>query len=381
MSVLPPLRVLHVNSEHGWRGGERQLLLLAEAQEIAGTRVMVVCQPGSILEGSLQKAGIPHIPVRMRGEWDLLASRAIAGLVKEWQPDLVHAHTAHAHALCWFSRLAMPFPLMVHRRVDFKPQENVFSRLKYFRNVDKYIAVSGAVARVLQGFGLPPNRIRVVHSGVRAPTTLSAVEKRRLRRDLGLGDTQGPIIGTVAALVPHKGLTVLVSAALPILQERPGAQLVIVGEGEDRPRLEALIAASGASSRIHLCGFRADASSLLTTFDLFVASSLEEGLNTSLIEAQLAGIPGVATSAGGLMEAAEDAFCWRAEVGSVASLQEAMSRALADPAGCRQKAMQGMSRAQRLFSVGRMCAETDSVYREVLEEGRTGRSRKLPLPW
>jgi glycosyltransferase involved in cell wall biosynthesis len=187
------------------------------------------------------------------------------------------------------------------RRVDFALR-GPLSRLKY-RACDVVVAVSGAIAAVLERERLPAERIRVVYEGVPArPPLPGGVEALRA---LGLPQT-AEVVGNVAALTGHKDHATLLEAAALVVPRRPEARFVIVGEGERRAELEARTRALGLAERVVFAGFRDDVDRLLPAFDVFCLTSHLEGLGTSLLDAMAFGRPVVATAAGGIPEAVED---------------------------------------------------------------------------
>src|SRR5204863_8679542 len=110
----------------------------------------------------------------------------------------------------------------------------------------------------------------------------------------------------VAALVPHKGQRYLIDAAHLVVRQIPDARFVILGEGELREHLEKQVKDHHLEKHVLLPGFRTDVLGCLKTFDLFVMSSVTEGLGTSLLDAMAASRPIVATTAGGIPEIVED---------------------------------------------------------------------------
>src|SRR5205085_8555021 len=115
-----------------------------------------------------------------------------------------------------------------------------------------------------------------------------------------------PVVGNVGALVPHKGQRHLIEAAHLVVQKLPDVRFVILGEGELREGLERLVKEYRLEKHVLLPGFRTDVLGCLKSFDLFVMSSVTEGLGTSLLDAMACSRPIVATRAGGIPEVVED---------------------------------------------------------------------------
>ncbi|HZL98605.1 MAG TPA: glycosyltransferase, partial [Planctomycetota bacterium] len=166
------MRVLHVNTERTWRGGEQQVLYLMRGLQSAGVEQELLCQPEGVLATRAEQSGLPVWRRAMRGELDLPAAMAIARRIRTAGVDLVHMHTSHAHtlgvlaaALCGRRRPVT----VVSRRVDFSIHKRRlldFSRQKYTWGVDRILCVSETIRKVLLADGLDACRLGVVHSGI-----------------------------------------------------------------------------------------------------------------------------------------------------------------------------------------------------------------------
>ena len=171
--------------------------------------------------------------------------------------------------------------------------------------------------------------------------------------------------------MPHKGQKYLLDAAAIVVREVPHARFVILGEGELRQEIEHRIRHLKLEQHVLLAGFRADVLARLKAFDIFVMSSVTEGLGTSLLDAMGAARPIVATRAGGIPEVVEDGVTGllvppadgRALAGAILAL-------LADERGRRRMGEAGLARARQHFSAERMVSETAAAYERLLA-GRT----------
>jgi glycosyltransferase involved in cell wall biosynthesis len=175
-----------------------------------------------------------------------------------------------------------------------------------------------------------------------------------------------PVVGNVAALVPHKGQRYLIDAAHHVVQEIPDARFIILGEGELREHLEKQVRDHHLEKHVLLPGFRTDVLGCIKGFDLFVMSSVTEGLGTSLLDAMACRRPIVATTAGGIPEIVQDGVTGLlAPPRDSASLAAAIVRALKDPALRVRMGDAGFARVADRFTVERMVAATASVYERV----------------
>ncbi len=363
-----PLSTLHINDQTTWRGGERQVFYLIRGLKKEGHDVELVSQPGSVLGERARAEGIRVNHVRMRGEVDIMAARRIAGLIRSGGFDVVHMHTAHTHMLGCMACARNSNPVcVVSRRVDFPIRKRFFSLsgIKYAFRVDHYIAISNVVKEVLIKGGVGPEKISVVYSGVESSG--SDREGSDIRVEFGLAGS-ARIIGTVGALVDHKGYRYLVEAAPLIMRKIPDAKLIFVGDGELRAELESLAYQCGAQDAIIFAGFRTDAHSLLRQIDVFVAPSHMEGLNTSILDAMMASKPVVATNAGGIPEIIEhEKTGLLVPPRNARALAEAIVDLLTHPEKAERLALAGQKRAMDKFTADRMVEGTIAVYQGLLK--------------
>ena len=295
------LRVLMVDSERSWRGGQGQVRLLMSGLCERGVAVTLAAPGDGELYRRSATLAIERVPLSS-GAMGLVALRRVLGRF-----DIVHSHAARAHGAVAAARLGLRTrPLhVVSRRVDFDVAKSPLSRWKYLRGADAYIAISEGVRRVLLDGGVPAGRVRVVMSGIDLKKFDGLSERGAVRAELGLDD--GTIaVGNVAALAPHKAHNDLLRAAERVLAHRSDVRFFVVGEGALRADLEALAQSLGIAARVTFTGFRTDALDLLRAFDVFAMSSYLEGLGTSIMDAQVLGVPVVATRTGGIPELVED---------------------------------------------------------------------------
>ena len=310
------IRVLQVDTAAEWRGGQVQTLYLARGMKAAGWPVLVACPKKGRLWQELE--GIAD------ARYDIPVGRTLrcAAVVRGVRADLVAAQTSHAHTCC----APLSTPLVVHRRVDFIPSGG----WKYRRPV-RFIAVSQAVARILEGVSASPSV--VVHDGVAALPEMPPAP-------------DGPEVLAVGARVPHKGHAVLAEAATLLA----GVDIGVAGEGPlVYPGLRWL-------------GQRSDVPALLAAAGVFVHPSVEEGMGQAVVEAMHAGLPVVATDAGGLPEVIGDTGILVPRRNPRA-LAEGIRRALA---GDHPPTEQAQQRARQRFSIEAMVAGTLAAYQEAI---------------
>ena len=120
------MKILHINTERTWRGGEQQTLYLIRSLIDRHITCHLVCQPDSPMARKAMKAGAAVFPLAMRGEFDVQASLRIRNLIKRHGYDILHSHTSHAHSLAFFASMGRNACRLVTRRVDFSIMRNRF---------------------------------------------------------------------------------------------------------------------------------------------------------------------------------------------------------------------------------------------------------------
>jgi glycosyltransferase involved in cell wall biosynthesis len=363
---------LHVDTARTWRGGQNQVLLTVNGLREIGHRAALVAHPDGELRRRAQE-GLELIPLAPRTEMDLTAAWRFSRVIKRLEPDVIHAHDPHGIAMAAFAlsidsaafrrtQRTAP-PLVAARRVDFHLRGNSFSKWKH-RQVDCYIAASDAIRTMLIADGVPKDRVVTVHEGIDVDHVAAA--PRVDVHEAFFLPHGSPVVGNVAALVPHKGQRYLIEAAHLVVREIPDARFVILGEGELRPALEHLVREHHLEKHVLLPGFRIDVLGCIKSFDLFVMSSVTEGLGTSLLDAMACARPIVATIAGGIPEIVEDgANGLLVPPRNAPALAQAIVRTLKDRALRDRLAAAGLARVRDRFTVERMVADTAKLYERI----------------
>jgi glycosyltransferase involved in cell wall biosynthesis len=311
------------------------------------------------------------------------ALRELAGVLRGSQPDLVHTHLLKADALgALAARKAGVAALVSSKHNDERallrrPVGWVHGWLS--RRVVATIALSDHVARFVAEHGrVDPARIRRIYYGVDATRLQPRRPRERVRAELGL-DPDAPVLVCVGRLAPQKDHGTLLAGLARLVQHAgsgpaAGVQLLVVGGdpfGAGLERVEALVAEHGVGEHVRLLGIRDDVPDLLGASDLFVLTSLWEGLGLVFLEAMAVGLPVVATRVSAVPEVVSDGETgWLVPPGDPQALAAALAAALADPDERRRRGETGRRRLLERFALPRMMAEVQAVYDEVLEETR-----------
>ncbi len=362
---------LHVDTARTWRGGQNQVLLTILGLRTRGHRTALVAHP----DGELRRRASEETdlyPLAPRMEMDFATAWKLSRVLRDLQPEVVHAHDAHAVAMTALAlslgntRLKTTF--VAARRVDFHIGKNALSRWKY-RQVDCFICASAFIRSMLVDDGVPAERTTIVYEGIDLGH-VTAAPSLDIHKEFSLPDG-APIVGNVAALVPHKGQRYLVDAAALVLQHIPDARFLIVGSGELELSLQHQIKQRYLERHVILTGFRPDILSLHKGFDLFVMSSVTEGLGTSALDAMACGRAVIATRTGGLSEVVDhDETGLLVPVSDPKALADAIVRLLTDPTLRERYGRASVERAYQQFSADRMVDETAAVYTDLVDRRR-----------
>lgn len=358
---------LHIDTAKTWRGGQSQVMYTVLGLREIGHRAALVAHPDGALFRRMSE-GLDLIPLAPRHEIDLAAAWRLSRVIKQLRPAVVHAHDPHAVAMAATAlSITAPTPkppLIASRRVEFTIAKNSFSRWKY-NQCEAFIANSGAIRDRLVADGIPRRKIRVVNEGVDVERIVR-LHAANVQAAFFL-PTHAPVVGNVAALVPHKGHHHLIDAAALVVREVPDARFVIVGDGELREALEHQIHHKHLERHVFLAGFRTDVLELTKGFDLFTMSSVSEGMCTALVDAMAASKAAVATTAGGIPEVMVDG-----ETGFLVpprdhrAMAQKIVQLLKDDGLRARMGEAALRRARERFTVEKMVEGTAAVYDELL---------------
>jgi glycosyltransferase involved in cell wall biosynthesis len=374
------MRVLHINHEKTWRGGERQTVFAVQEQRCLNVDSWLACRTGAPLEKMANERGLPVISLP-GGPFSTLFT-----LCRQLSKfDLVHCHSARAHSLVALACARRRKQVVVSRRVDFLPRRSWFNRFKYNRAA-KVVCVSRYIADQMRNWGLRDEQLEVIYDAAGASESLCS--KQQCRDQLSAKVRINPehlLVGNIAAMVGHKDQATLLRAARVLVNERPDVAFVIIGAGELSDELVRLRGDLNLAGSVHFTGFIPEAEKLLPAFDVFAMSSCMEGLGSIVLDANLAGVPVAATAGGGLPEIVNDH-----ETGLLVPVKDARALAgailtlLSDFSLANRLARAAQTRTRNEFSPGQMAKQYLRLYEKLLTRasnhgaGESGESRPQP---
>jgi glycosyltransferase involved in cell wall biosynthesis len=353
------MRVLHVDPERGWGGGEVQVALLVRELARRGHESIVAAPADAPLARAVGASRVRVVDCPIASHADVRAVPRLRRLARD--ADVVHFHTARAHAMApWLRGLGAR--RIVTRRMDYAPRGGPWVRYLYNHAVDCVIAISGGVERALLDAGVAADRIRVVPSGVDAGRFAVPADARvALRAAWGAGEADVVAI-VVGVLEARKGHATLIDAAAR-LGVRVPLHLVFCGRGSLDESLRRDAAARGVA--VTFLGFRDDVARCLAAADIAVLPSLHEGLGVAALEAMAASRPVVASRVGGLAEVVVDGETGRLVPAGDATALAAALEELANASALR--ALMGAAGAARVaacFSATAMADGTIACYQK-----------------
>ena len=295
----------------------------------------------------------------------------LARLLRDKKVDVVHAHQYGPFfygLAARFPGLGRPILFTEHGRhqPDFpRPKRMLVNRLLLSRR-DRVVGVGAAVRRALIAYeGIPARRVAVLYNGIDVDAFAASSDRATARRDMGAREGEFVIL-QVARLDYLKDHATAVRTLARVIRQVPRARLVLVGDGPERVGIEALVCELNLSDRVSFLGTRKDVDRLLHGADLFLLTSVSEGIPLTVIEAMAAGLPVVATDVGGLREVVvEGVTGLLAPASAVVGLADCVLKLANDPDLRSTMGTAGRKRAKDHFDEPRMAAEYGQLYREL----------------
>jgi glycosyltransferase involved in cell wall biosynthesis len=387
LTTYEPLSILHIATPGPVGGLERVLQALPIAQAQRGHRVRVALVVGPTEErdafvAPLLAAGVEVDMLRLPARAYLRERRLVRQLCARFRPDVVHTHGYRPDVLdAGIARsMGVATVTTVHGSSRTRGRVRLYELVQsaMFRKFDAVVAVSRPLVRSLSRCGVPSHRIHVIPNAWdgRAPSW----DRYAARHALG-APLDRFLIGWVGRLIPVKAADVFLRA-LAELRDVPWSAS-LVGDGDERCRLERLAAALGLSDRVAFHGHVDDAARLFPAFDVFVLSSRTEGTPIVLFEAMAASVPVVATAVGGVPDVVSGTEALLVPAQDPVALAQAIRTASLDLGATRARVTAARARLTRDFTVGRWVAHYDAVYQQVARAPSTAvwvASSSLGLP-
>jgi glycosyltransferase involved in cell wall biosynthesis len=371
------LTVLHIVANRWWTGSAEPVLRLVQGLRARGHRALLGLAPGDRFEVKAREAGVDpveglRLDVKSGPAAILADARRLRSLVAREGVDVVHAHHGHDHWLGWWGHGRAALLRTFHNE---RAVRTAWPDSWLYRRTDAVIAVSRTIEARLRDAGVESERVHRADGVVDvARFAADGPGAAKIREEFDVG--QAPLVGCVARLADGRRHEALIEGFRLLSAERPDARLLLVGKGEKRDALEALVKRLGLERRVIFTGYRdADLPGVLGALDVFalLGAGSDESCRAAL-EAMAAGRPVLAARAGALPEAVV-----HGETGllldepSGANVAAALARLLSNPGDTRAMGEAGRRRALDLFTSERHSAAMEALYLATI-----GRLRAAP---
>jgi len=308
--------------------------------------------------------------------------RALTRFLREKKIDILHAFEFYSNAFAVPAARLAGVPVVLASRREIAGDRSWPQRMAIraaCAMAHGVVANSRAAGSWLTGlWGESPQKVSVIPNAIDLPRFHPKKTREAVRSELGM-DADAVLIGTVAALRPEKQLDTFIRAAAETRTMAPHARFLIAGEGNERPRLEALLEQLHLRDVFRLLGDRNDVADLVNAFDVFVLSSLTESFPNAILEAMALGKPVVSTRVGGTGEVVEEAVSgFLVPVGDAQAMATRIAELAGDSALRAKMGAQARTRVEREFTPARLAARLSDVYEKHLRE-RNGRPRILQI--
>lgn len=339
-----------------------------------GHDLFVACPSHGPLTEALTAEGVGVFVVPMRKTYDLRAIFRLYTILTKYRIDVVHSHGLLVNIL---SRVAsclagtrvsistahIPLNLKSGKQAQNTLEKLMIPYYLVLDNVtslfnDKIIAVSHAVRNDLIEQGVNAEKIEVVQNGIDMNPTSDNGSKGKISHN-----GENAIVGTITRLSPQKDLETFLRMAALVIEKVPRVTFIVIGDGEERERLELLAGDLGIHDNVAFLGYREDARELLKTFDIFALSSRWEGLPLVVLEAMEAKKPVVATAVDGVKEAVEhNRTGLLVEPERPELMADAIIELINNPKHAKAMGRRGRERVKKVFSIERVINTVEQIY-------------------
>jgi len=343
---------------------------------------MVAFSPGYAQDKDFYQAGIRIFLVKMSrnlSPWiNAVGFFQLYALLRRERFDIVHTHCSVAGFLGRLAAKLAGVPVIIFSIRGYASRDYQSCLKKGFflwieRQLDKvthyYVAVSEAMKQKgIQKKIMRPETVSVIHNSIELEHFKAKKKDRETegkKKELGL-KPQGAVVGIVARFEAPKGLEYFLQSGVLIQKAFPQVQLLMVGDGPLRPRVEKMITHLGLTPHVILTGWREDIPQVLRVMDVFCLSSLWESFGLAIVEAMAAEKPVVATRVEGIPEVVQDGVTGiLVPPKDAQALAQAVIRLLKDPQLALKMGKAGRRRVEELFAVQKMVARYEELYEKL----------------
>ncbi len=315
------MKILYIITKSNWGGAQRHVFDLATHAKKNGQDVVVALGGEGMLRDRLREAGIPTRSIQEMWR-DINVSKDASSLwkifkiIREEKPDILHLHSPKAAGLGSFSGRLLGIKKIIYTVHGFAFNEERPLYQKFFISFFSWLTMLFSThvitlyekeTKQAKRFPWVSHKVRMIYPGIAAPTFFAASSAQHvLQARTTISFAKKVLIGTIAELHPNKGFTYMFDALEGLISLNPSFVFFVIGDGDQRAELEALIIKKKLENHVVLAGQIPNAAEYLKAFSIFLLPSVKEGLPYVLLEAGYAGLSVIATTVGGIPEVIED---------------------------------------------------------------------------
>lgn len=379
-SSMKKINILHLRTSNFFGGPEKQILEHGRTIDKArfGFFICSFLEKGQLNEfiNEGTKRGFDAYALKTRFAFDLSAIFKLRTLLKEKNIDILCTHGYKSDLIGLLAARMRRIPIIAFSRGWTK--ENLKIRLYYWldrralRMVNRVVAVSEAKKRELVKLGIKEEKIIKIHNAIEPdkPSLSKNITREDIIKEFNL-QKEIKIIAAAGRLSPEKGFDYFLKAIPELLNSDFKLHFMILGEGQEREKLQKLAEELGISEFVTFAGFRKDLPGILKNIDIFVNPSLSEGLPNVVLEALAMSKPVVATAVGGVPELIlPNTTGILIEAGNSKALAQGILDLLNDPDQAQKMGNEGRKLVQKSFSFEDQNGKLEKLYLEVLTNSK-----------
>lgn len=381
-----PVKVAHIITRLDFGGAQQNTLYTVRHLDRGRFQALLIYGPGGPLDSELEGLDAACLPLAslirpLRPLTDLLCLLELTRVLIQERPALVHTHSSKAGVLGRIAARLAGVPLVVHtfHGFGFHVRQSPLRRSLYVLAERFCAALSDALIFVSQANRDQASALRLgkkeryalIRSGIKLRAFPAAVEDPlKKKASFGLG-MHKPLVTSIGNFKPQKNPEDFLAMAAAVARRKPEARFLFIGEGPQRGRLEARAIALGLDGKLALPGWRRDAAEALAVSDVFVLTSLWEGLPRALVEAMKSGVPPVCYATDGITDVVKDGENgFLVKPGDVAALARRVEELLSDEELRRRLGKAAAGSIGEEFDIDGMVRRQEDLYARLLSSVR-----------
>lgn len=369
--------VLHLIDSGGFYGAEAVILNLCLGLRETDCQPTIGCfsptgQDKPDLGIVAEKKGIRVRYIPMRLKFDLAAIGIIHRILEEEGIGVIHSHgyKSSIYALILHMIHCIPYIITCHLWTGETLRYHLYIVLERIamRFAHQVVAVSHPIADDIRSWKMNSKNVMVINNGIDVERYAEEIEENdpiRFREELGLRK-ETRLIGTIGRLADQKAQHYFLEMASKILEIHDDVEFILVGDGPRRESLHALAVRLGLDDHVHFYGFRSDAVQILRLLDIFVLSSIDEGLPIVILEAMSVGVPIVSSDVGDIprvIESGKTGIVF--PKGDVATMAQSVAKLLHNPALAQELCINAKVEVNEKYSLAMMTQRYYDIYHKM----------------